>query len=194
MNPFHSISTTSPRHTLPLPAVAPTGARPPAAPDAPAPHAADVRNASSTERDVAVDPSVVRDVERVRAATSSFRDLNEAVRAGYPDHVAQCFDNPPEGGMGYHHVHPDLMDARLEVEKPEILVYERGRDGSYALVGVEYAVPIDAWVEEEPPSIMGESLRRSERLGIWYLHVWVWRENPQGLFADWNPAVSCTGR
>lgn len=133
----------------------------------------------------------MRDVERVRAATARFRDLNESVSAGYPAEVAQCFDNPPEGGMGYHHVHQGLLDARIEVEKPEILVYERGRDGGYTLVGVEYAVPIDAWKSEDPPSVMGQSMKRAPSLGIWYLHVWVWRENPKGLFADWNPAVAC---
>jgi hypothetical protein len=28
-------------------------------------------------------------------------------------------------------------------------------------------------------------------LGIWYLHVWIWEPNPSGLFADWNPSVTC---
>ena len=23
------------------------------------------------------------------------------------------------------------------------------------------------------------------------LHVWAWKDNPRGSFADWNPSVSC---
>jgi hypothetical protein len=26
---------------------------------------------------------------------------------------------------------------------------------------------------------------------VWALHVWVWKHNPSGMFADWNPQVSC---
>lgn len=136
-------------------------------------------------------PAVERDVERVRAATARFRDLGEAVAAGYPGTVAHCLDNPPVGGMGYHHIHPDLMDDSVDLEQPEILVYERTPDGDYELVGVEYAVPLDAWTGDEPPTVMGQPLKPAPQLGIWYLHVWVWRTNPHGLFADWNPNVEC---
>ena len=38
---------------------------------------------------------------------------------------------------------------------------------------------------------MGQKLKPAPSLGIWYRHVWVWRENPSGLFADWNPLVKC---
>jgi hypothetical protein len=135
---------------------------------------------------------VEQEVERVRAATAPFRDLDAAVKAGYPRSVAHCLDNPPAGGMGYHHIHSDLMDDRIELERPEILVYERTSDGGYELVGVEYAVPLDAWTREEPPTVMGQDLKRAPALGLWYLHVWVWRTNPNGLFADWNPDVACS--
>ena len=143
--------------------------------------------------EAAATKAVDREVERVRVATARFKDLEEAVRAGYPREVSQCFDNPPEGGMGYHHVHEGLLDDRIEVERPEILVYERTVDGDYELVGVEYAVPLDGWMKEEPPTAMGQALKPAPGLGIWYLHVWVWRTNPKGLFADWNPDVGCHG-
>ncbi len=38
---------------------------------------------------------------------------------------------------------------------------------------------------------MGQNLKPARSLGLWYLHVWVWQENPSGLFADWNPSVKC---
>jgi hypothetical protein len=136
---------------------------------------------------------VERDVERVREATTRFRSLDEAVEAGYPRRISHCLANQPIGAMGYHHVHPDLLDDRIEIERPEILVYELMSDGDYELVGVEYAVPLDAWHEPDPPTVMGQELKPAPELGIWYLHVWVWRENPNGLFADWNPNVACRG-
>lgn len=135
--------------------------------------------------------SIEQDVKRIRAATERFGTLEAAVEAGYPRTVTQCVDNPPEGGMGYHHIHSGLLDARIELERPEILVYERAADGGYALVGVEYAVPLDAWTSDVPPMVMGQPLKRAPSLGLWYLHVWVWRPNPKGLFADWNPDVAC---
>jgi hypothetical protein len=136
--------------------------------------------------------AVAAAIERVRSATESFRSLDAAVAAGYPREVSGCIDNPPEGAMGYHHQKDALMDAQIEIERPEILVYERMPDGEYRLNGVEYVVPFSAVPEtSEPPVVMGQPLRKAPGLGIWYRHAWVWRENPSGMFADWNPGVAC---
>jgi hypothetical protein len=135
--------------------------------------------------------AIDRDVMAVRAATEPFKVLDNAVGAGYERQVAQCVENPPQGGMGFHHKNSALRDAKLEIDKPEILLYARTPDGQYKLVGVEYIVPISAWSRTEPPTILGQSLRRSDTLGVWYLHVWIWEPNPSGLFADWNPRVKC---
>lgn len=135
---------------------------------------------------------VDRDVARVRAATQAFKSLDSAVAAGYSRDGGGCVDNPPKGAMGFHHQNNALLDARLEVERPEMLVYERLRDGTYRLNGVEYIVPFSAWPEtKEPPTVMGQPLKAAPSLRIWYRHVWVWRENPSGLFADWHPHVKC---
>lgn len=130
-------------------------------------------------------------VRTIREATAAFRSIDAAVAAGYSADGGGCIDNPTMGAMGYHHMNAALLDDVLELERPEILTYERTADGGYELTGVEYVVPLDAWTRDEPPVILGEPLRRAPSLGIWYLHVWVWRDNPDGLFADWNPAVSC---
>lgn len=135
--------------------------------------------------------SVDKDVKKVRKATEKFRTLDKAVDAGYAAEVTQCIEHQPHGAMGFHHSKQALLDDRLEVDRPEILVYERLPDGQYRLNGVEYIVPLSAWTREEPPTIMGQKLKRAESLGIWYLHVWVWQKNPSGLFADWNPTVKC---
>lgn len=134
-----------------------------------------------------------RHVARVREATAAFRSLDEAVAAGYARHVRSCLANPPHGAMGYHHQNTALLDDRIELERPEILVYERLPDGEYRLNGVEYIVPFSVWPADaaEPPRVMGQDLKPAPGLRLWYLHVWIWLENPSGLFADWNPRVEC---
>jgi hypothetical protein len=135
--------------------------------------------------------AVDRDVARARDATARYKDVNAAIAAGYP-RTSDCIQYQPQGAMGYHHQNDTLRDATLEVDKPEVLVYEKMADGSFTLNGVEYLVPIDAWKRDTPPSIMGQNLKRADRLGIWYLHVWIWKASPTGLFADWNPDVKCS--
>ncbi|MFW6079268.1 MAG: hypothetical protein ACODAE_06590 [Gemmatimonadota bacterium] len=154
--------------------------------------AQDPANRSSADESMGVDEEVARDIERIRTATAAFRSLDSAVAAGYSRDGGACLDNPPEGAMGYHHVNEALLDDRIEVERPEMLVYERLPDGEYRLNGVEYIVPFSAVPPTaEPPTVMGRPLRASASLEIWYRHVWVWRDNPSGMFADWNPNVEC---
>lgn len=134
--------------------------------------------------------SVDRDLARIRAATERYKSPEAAIAAGYPLN-SSCIANPPHGAMGYHFQNASLLDAKLDVEKPEILVYERLADGSFKLNGVEYIVPIAAWKQDGPPTIMGQKLKRADQLGIYYLHVWTWEPSPDGVFADWNPRVKC---
>jgi hypothetical protein len=134
--------------------------------------------------------AVDRDVARVRAATERFKLVETAIASGYP-RTSDCVEHQPHGAMGFHHNNKTLMDATLAVEKPEVLVYERMADGKFKLNGVEYLVPISAWTRDEPPTIMGQKLKRADKLGIWYLHVWIWEPSPPGIFADWNPRVKC---
>lgn len=131
-------------------------------------------------------------VQRVRAATAAFASLDSAVAAGYAAVVERCYAHAEHGAMGFHHVNRALMDARVEVERPEILLYERLDDGRYVLNGVEYIVPYSRWSRDSaPPTVLDQQLKREDDLRLWYLHMWVWRENTAGLFADWNPAVRC---
>jgi hypothetical protein len=139
-----------------------------------------------------LDPEVEPLLVRLRAATEAYRDLNAAVAAGYRRESPTCLAHAPHGAMGYHHDNPGYVDGRLEVERPEILTYERDADGRYALTGAEYVIPYQLWPRDStPPTVFGRALKRADRLGIWYLHVWAWKENPSGLFADWNPTIRC---
>ncbi len=134
--------------------------------------------------------AIDRDIETLRAATERFKVASAAIAEGY---VAEdrCIEYQPHGVMGYHFNNGALKDAILDVQKPEVLVYEKSPDGTFKLNGVEFIVPIAAWAKAEPPKIMGQDLKRADSLGIWYLHVWNWRYSPSGLFADWNPRVKC---
>jgi hypothetical protein len=76
-------------------------------------------------RPPAVGHDVERDIARVRAAIKKFKSLDRAVAADYSRDGGGCIDNPPQGGMGCHHQNGALLDTRLEVERPEMLVYWR---------------------------------------------------------------------
>ena len=134
--------------------------------------------------------AVDRDVATVRNATAGFKTTEAAEAAGYT-RVTDCIDDQPAGAMGYHFQNNALLDTTLDVAHPEVLVYEKKADGTFKLNGVEFLVPISAWKATEPPRIMGQSLKKADSLGIWYLHVWTWEPSPSGLFSDWNPNVKC---
>ena len=134
--------------------------------------------------------AIDRDVVKVRDATARFKTSDAAEAAGYK-RVTDCVEHKPQGAMGYHFQNNALLDTTLDLDHPEVLVYEQKSDGSFQLTGVEFLVPISAWTGTEPPHIMGQALKKADRLGIWYLHVWTWKASPSGIFADWNPDVKC---
>jgi len=131
------------------------------------------------------------DLAALRRATAAFHSFAKAQAAGYTAQITSCFSDPVEGGMGFHYGNPALIDGAVSVTAPELLLYEPQADGSLRFVAVEYIVPFGAWAGSEPPELFGQHFHRNEAFGIWALHVWAWRNNPSGLFADWNPRVSC---
>jgi hypothetical protein len=76
--------------------------------------------------------------------------------------------------------------------RPEVLLYEPMGEGRLRLIGVEFIIPFTAWTAAEPPTLYGQTFARNETFQVWALHVWPWRENPRGMFSDWNPKVSCS--
>ena len=129
---------------------------------------------------------------QVRAATASFHTLDSAVARGYAANVPTCIADSTHGAMGHHHLNRGYIDNRIEIEKPEILLYERKANGTYALNGVEYIIPYRVWPKDSvPPKLLGRDMLKSDELALWYTHMWVWTPNSAGLFANWNPAVKC---
>jgi hypothetical protein len=129
----------------------------------------------------------------VRHATARFHSVERAVDAGYGPLLA-CFDLPGVGGMGQHYVKGSLLDGTATPTKPQALVYEV--DGAtLRLVAVEYIIPYTfVSATAEPPRLFGQSFHHNDALGLWALHAWIWRHNPLGMFADYNPRVDlCPG-
>jgi hypothetical protein len=138
--------------------------------------------------------AAMRQSDRITAqlATAGFQDVATAEKAGYASTLDTlgCFQDPTKGGMGVHYVNQALMDAHLDITKPEALVYELDASGAITgLVAHEYIVPVDAWTSPRPPTLFGVPLHRHPTLPLWVLHTWVWKDNPAGIFNDWNPAV-----
>lgn len=73
------------------------------------------------------------------------------------------------------------------------------KNGQLRLVRVEFVVIAEAWhaSHQVPPVLMGQLFNyvgSPNRYGIpafYELQVWAWKQNPTGMFADWNPMVSC---
>lgn len=123
------------------------------------------------------------------------------------------------GAMGLHYFRPDLLGITAppnprvdgngtytDFNKPAILLYEPQPDGSLKLIGVENLVFEKAWHaagHKNPPSFHGVLYDRmaddpttkiDEAHGFmphYDRHVWVFRDNPNGVFAQYNPNVSC---
>lgn len=138
------------------------------------------------------DASIRRDLERLRSATKQFHDVAAAEAAGYPTEPLRCVADSTMGGMGYHLINRALFDEKLEIERPEMLIYAPAGEGKMELVAFEYIVPYRVHPPgEKPPRLFGQELKRWDEFNYWELHVWAWRRNPAGLFADWNPTVKC---
>ncbi len=138
-------------------------------------------------------------VKAVRQATAQFQHGPSS------DYVLSfgCVSGSDFGAMGMHFVKGDLVgDGEIDVNQPEILLYEPLPNGRLQLTGVDYLVLKDDWDAKEehkglPPELMGQLFHLFDspnRFGLpafYTLHVWAWKDNPNGTFTNWNPNVSC---
>lgn len=144
------------------------------------------------------------------AATAKFHDLSVVKAAGYgllKDKAGlACIADTSMAGMqmgamGYHYANPKLVgDGALDADSPEAVVYDK-RSGSLKLAALEYVVLQSAWAKTHTaaPSLFGHRFMLTtapNRFGLpafWSLHVWIYKHNPAGTFAMWNPTVHCPG-
>ena len=138
--------------------------------------------------------SELKNLATLKAATARFHRYDVAKAADYTFlFMDMCMvDQSPDqlGGMGYHYVNTNLLDDKLDVATPEALLYEPEANGRLRLVAVEYVIPKSAWTSPNPPELFGRRLVLNS-FDLWALHVWAWEHNPSGLYASWNPRVSC---
>ena len=167
------------------------------------PTLAEVRSATERFRDVkvALAEGYVRDPMNI---------CDDAAMMGKPASL---------GVMGIHFFRPDLLGitgppnprvsgtgTHTDFTKPSILIYEPQADGSLELVAVENLVFIKAWEaagNKAPPSFQGvtwdkmvdDPATKTDEAHMFEphydRHVWIYRDNPNGVFAQFNPNATC---
>jgi hypothetical protein len=158
-------------------------------------------------------------LEEVRAATSQYQNVDAALADGYVRDPLDICETPYSlgifenlGVMGVHYLRQDLLGvdaagSRLDATgthtdflRPAVLVYEPQPDSSLALVALGNVVSAEGWErtgEREPPSFQGvdytyAAANPATGFAAHYdMHVWLYRDNPSGMFAQYNPAASC---
>lgn len=140
---------------------------------------------------------------RVLAATERYLDADVADEDGYQAE-GNCVSSPA-GAMGIHYGNHDLEgDGIIDATRPEILQYIPDGDG-VRLVAVEYSLPIgdpgvavaDLTSVPSAPVLFGQTFdgpmdgHGPAGPPHYDLHVWLWEENPAGVFASMNPNLSC---
>jgi hypothetical protein len=155
------------------------------------------------------------ELQAVRAAVAKYHSYDQALAGGYSTAGEPCVAEPGLGTMGIHAVNFDLLASGAnDPLQPPILLYVPRGDGSLRLVGVEYWMVALANTESGPapwfasdappdgffnpaPSIFGQTFdgpmpgHNPEMPWHYDLHAWVIEENPAGVFAPFNPAISC---
>lgn len=135
-------------------------------------------------------PQLERAIATMRRVTARYHDLEVAKKDSFVL-LHECENRPGEGPVGIVYYNPGrLLDGRIDPASPDALIYEppRHERGRPKLVGVEFAV-LDAG--QPTPSFFGHAFQREEEFGVYGLHAWIWRHNPEGMFAEANPKVSC---
>ena len=136
-------------------------------------------------------------VDIVRNATMQYRDdVKAATDAGYGAALG-CVSGSDHGAMGIHYVNGSLLNGPIDAKQPQALIYEPSSNGQYKLVGVEFIILASALPANSAPQVEGHLMQfvdSPNRYGLpafFELHVWAWRDNPQGPFVDWNDHVTC---
>jgi hypothetical protein len=146
------------------------------------------------------------DLQTAKAVTSRFHDLTVAGDAGFgqppaPAPLHYCISSLDNtGAMGFHYINGGNLDKVLDPALPEVLVYAPDKHGRLKLAALEYVIFQGAWYEDHAPGTMpmlfGQDFMPNDgsRFGIppfFGLHAWLFQDNPSGMFAPYNPNVTC---
>lgn len=143
---------------------------------------------------------------KVRDALAKYQDPVVAVHDGYFSTLG-CVEFPraggpgeapyAAGGMGIHFFNLSITGP-LDPLRPNVLIYEPDGD-KLRLVAAEWFVPLASGVKERPMlfgmpfdgPMEGHHPLMPHDLHHYDLHVWLWKDNPDGIFKPTNPAVRC---
>ena len=146
------------------------------------------------------------DLAQARAGLEKYQDPIAAVRDGYFSTLA-CVEYQKgaaghmqytPGGMGVHFINLQAIGPKLDPARPQVLIYEPV-GGRLRLAAAEWFMPT-AVASGSRPTIFGQALQgpmegheplQPQGLHHYDLHVWLWKENPAGVFSATNPAVKC---
>jgi hypothetical protein len=145
-------------------------------------------------------------LDSVRVSLERYQDPLAAVHDGYLSTVA-CIDFPtaghagqtahPAGAMGVHFLNMGNIGPQPNPARPPVLIYEP-RGDTLRLVAAEWFVPTQ--LSKERPQLFGRQFDgpmaghepiMPAALEHWDLHVWLWKDNPAGVYAPTNPALKC---
>lgn len=127
---------------------------------------------------------------QLRRATAAYHDIEAALADDFVL-LHGCEARPGEGQVGAVYIRPDRLGLGIDPSRPQGLLYEPDADGRMRLLGAELAIPYPLWTDEEPPEFLGAQFQQEDEFGVWALHVWLWRHNPEGMFAQAHPGVDC---
>ena len=123
------------------------------------------------------------DITQAEAEAMGYLEETPCIDASeLPSFVLEQLNISASAGMGVHFINEALIDKTLDPMEPEAIQFGPGGE----IWGVEYLTP----PQEEPLSLLGQTLTFVEEVELDALHLWV-IDNPNGQFADFNPAVSC---
>jgi hypothetical protein len=161
---------------------------------------------STTSSKQPLTPAQTELLRIVRESTERFQNVSVAEGEGY-GLLFGCVSGSDFGAMGLHFVKqaflqtpPLTPSGEIDPTRPEIVLYEPVQGGGLRLIGADYLLFADAWDKlhpGNPPQLFGQLFHYFEspnRFGLpafYTLHVWAWRENPDGAFVNWHPKVSC---
>lgn len=157
-------------------------------------------------------------LQQIARQLEPFKDVSYALSQGYIQ-ASPCEEHPTLGAMGHHYVKPSLLgltapvNGRINgtgtytgVNPPPILLYIPDGDGGLRLAGIELLVFAEAWnaANNHPPMYRGREYNymaddpataqdeAHNFMPHFDLHIWLFDHNPSGLYAQWNPALSCS--
>lgn len=142
-----------------------------------------------------MDPVTLKMLADLRSATAKYHRIEVAMEDGYVLPPGGGCVSSPAGGMGYHYVNGGLLDETYDPTQPEALLYEMDKNGNMKLVGVEFVIMADLENDDLPYFGNQEFDIAFAPVPLpfdnYQLHVWIWKNNPSGIFSKFNPNVRC---